>query len=363
MKLKKQNGMVLELLLHETKIIFQKITFFPNISNILNLINMNTDNTSLTTNQSQQTRNFKNIIIGILVAGLLILGGFFVFDHNKSNQAVQADQTEIAKITTEKSDIQNSFDASLARLDSMKTVNTAMDSKLTASSSEIAKMKTEIRSILNKKNASAAELSRAKNLIAELNGKITDLETQVAQLTQQNDSLKQNIVVLTSDKETLTRNLDSTNVIKQTLEKKVDVASTLNADNISITPVKVKHNGKEKISTVAKRVDKLKVSFDVNNRIIQSGMTDVYIVVTGPDGKSITNTTGDSSTFNTRDEGAKSFTAKLPVDLETAKTKNVEFAFAPGSHFQQGSYKIQIYQNGFLIGEKIRELKKGGLFS
>jgi hypothetical protein len=51
------------------------------------------------------------------------------------------------------------------------------------------------------------------------------------------------------------------------------------------------------------------------------------------------------------------------VDLETAKTKNVEFAFAPASHFQQGNYKIQIYQNGFLIGEKTRELKKGGLFS
>ncbi len=324
---------------------------------------MNTENTPLVKTEIQQTRNFKNLVIGLLVAGLLILGGFFVFDHSKSNQAIQTDQTEIAKISTEKSDIQNSFDASLARLDSMKTVNTGLNSKLTESNSEIAKMKTEIRSILHKKNATAAELSKARNLIAQLNGKITDLETQVAQLTQQNDSLKQNVVVLTAAKETLTRNLDSTNVIKQTLEKKVDVASTLNADNINITPIKVRHNGKEKVSTVAKRVDKLVVTFDVNNRIIQPGMTDVYVVVVGPDGKPVTTTTGENSTFTTREEGAKSFTAKLPVDLETAKTKNVQFAFAPGTHFQQGSYKIQIYQNGFLIGEKTRELKKGGLFS
>jgi hypothetical protein len=262
---------------------------------------------------------------------------------------------------TEKSDIQTSFDASLARLDSMKTVNTELDSKLAASNDEITKMKTEIRGILNKRNATAAELKRARTLIARLNGKITDLESQVAMLTQENDSLKLNVETLTSDKETLTRNFDSTNVIKQKLEKKVDIASTLNASNITITPLKVKNNGKEKVKTVAKRVDKLVVSFDVKNRIIESGMTDLYVVVIGPDGQPVTPDVS-GSTFTTREEGDKVFTAKLPVTLETAKAKNVQFAFAPAKHFQEGNYKIQIYQNGFLIGEKTRELKKGGLF-
>lgn len=324
---------------------------------------MSTENISVGTHESQKSGKSKNLIIGLLAAALLILGVFFIFDHSKSGEAIQENQTEIAKITSEKSDIQNSFDASLARLDSMKTINTEMDSKLVANNSEIAKMKKEIRSILNNKNATAGQLSKARSLIAQLNGKITDLETQVATLIRQNDSLQQNVALLTADKETLTRNLDSTNVIKQTLEKKVDVASTLNASNITITPVKVKNNGKEKVKTTAKRVDKLKVSFDVKNRIIQPGLIDLYVVVIGPDGLPITTDATNNATFTTRDEGTKSFTAKLPVDLQTAKTKNVEFAFAPGSHFKEGSYKIQIYQNGFLIGEKTRELKKGGLFS
>ena len=308
-------------------------------------------------------RDSKNLFIGLLAAALIILAGFFIYDHSNSGEKIKTQQTEVAKVTTEKSNLQSSFDASLARLDSMQTVNTDINSQLTASKDEIAKMKTEIRSILNKRNATSHELSRARNLIAQLNGKITDLESQVAMLTQQNDSLKQNVVVLTTEKETLSRNLDSTNVVKQVLEKKVDVASTLNADNISITPVKIRHNGKQKVSDVAKRVDKLLVSFDVNNRIIDPGEKDLYVVVIGPDGKPITTTDTTGDTFETRDEGNKTFTAKLPVDLETAKTKNVQFAFAPGDHFQQGSYKIQIYQNGFLIGEKTRELKKGGLFS
>ena len=306
--------------------------------------------------------NSKNWIIGILIAGIIILAGFFIFDHSKSGEAIQAQQTEVAKISTEKSNIQSSFDASLARLDSMQTVNTEINNKLGESKDEIAKMKKEIRSILNKRNATAAELSKARNLIAQLNGKITDMETQIAALTQENEGLKQNVAVLTTEKETLSHDLDSTNVIKQNLEQKVDVASTLNASNISITPMKVRNNGKEKVSTVAKRVDKLVVSFDVNNRIIQTGTTDVYVVVIGPDGQPVTSAS-NTGTFTTRDEGDKAFTAKLPVNLETAKTRNVEFAFDPAGHFQQGSYKIQIYQNGFLIGEKVRDLRKGGLFS
>jgi hypothetical protein len=154
-----------------------------------------------------------------------------------------------------------------------------------------------------------------------------------------------------------------TNTAKQGLEKQVDIASTLNATNIAIVPVDVKSNGKEKITTTAKRVNKLLIKFDVNNRIAEPGTTDVYVVITGPDGKSVMAPANGSGTFTTREEGDKSFTAKVPVEIQTAQTKNVQFAFTPGSAFQQGSYTIQIYQNGFKIGEGTRELKKGGLFS
>jgi len=304
--------------------------------------------------------NYKNAVIGVLAAGVLSLGGYMVYDKNKASDTIQQQQSQIAKVTDEKSDIQSSFDASLARLDSMATVNTGLNSQLTEKNTEIAKVKSEIRSILSKKNATAAELSRAKTLIAQLNDKISVLEQDVARLTQENQTLSNDKVVLIQEKEKLTTDLATTTEVKQNLEKKVDVASTLNASNIAITPIDVRKSGKEKVSTTAKRVDKLLVSFDVTNRIAQPGSTDVYVLVIGPDGTPITSS---AETFTTREDGDKTYTAKLPVEIETAKKKNVEFAFAPGTKFQQGSYKIMIYQNGFLIGESIRELKKGGLFS
>ena len=102
------------------------------------------------------------------------------------------------------------------------------------------------------------------------------------------------------------------------------------------------------------------ISFDIINRIAEPGMTDVYVCVLDPDGKLIA--TENAGSFTTREEGDKLFTARVPVEMETAKTKLVEFSFVPETDFKQGNYKIQIYQNGFMIGEGTRELKKAGLF-
>jgi myosin heavy subunit len=327
----------------------------------------NVEKSSTVTNAPR--KDYRNVFIAILAVLLVGVSGYLVFDKKEKTATIEQQQTQIAKVTDEKSDIQQSFDASLSRLDSVKSVNSNLQSKLSASNEQISKTKAEIRSILNKKNATAAELNRAKQLIASLNDKITTMQADVARLTEDNKNLTQDKVVLTQEKTVLTeekeklnQDLTTTTVAKQDLEKKVDVASTLNASNISIIPVKLRNNGQEKVTSTAKRVDKLKISFDVDNRIAQPGTTDIYVLVVGPDGKPITTESLHSGTFTTRDEGDKAFTAKLPVEVETAKRKNVEFQFTPGN-FQQGNYTIQIYQNGFKIGESTRELKKGGLFS
>ncbi|HEY6503718.1 MAG TPA: hypothetical protein VIZ28_07090 [Chitinophagaceae bacterium] len=316
-----------------------------------------------TVSQQPPRNNSKNIIIGALTISLLAIGGYLIVDKTKSGNVIEQQHTQIAQVTDEKSDLQKSFDESLVRLDSMSGNNTSLNIKLAEKNKDIAKAKTEIRSILNKKTITAAELSRAKVLINSLNDKIKTMEQEMARLTQDNQGLTQDKVVLTGEKEKLSQDLTATIVIKDDLTKKVDIASTLNASNIAISPVNVKRNDKEKITATANRVDKLVISFDVNNRIAQPGMTDVYVLVTGPDGKLISTEALGSGTFTTREAGDKLYTIKLPVDIQTAKKKLVEFSFTQSGDFKPGNYEIQIYQNGFMIGEGTRELKKGGLFS
>jgi len=51
----------------------------------------------------------------------------------------------------------------------------------------------------------------------------------------------------------------------------------------------------------------------------------------------------------------------VPVEYEQGTRKAVQFPIR-AADFQSGDYKIEIYHNGFKIGEGVRTLKKGGLF-
>ncbi len=325
---------------------------------------MNTSDFSSDTRYGQPVhKNKKNAVIVVLAIAFAGTWGYLLIDANKKGAVAEQNKTQIAKITDEKGDIRKSFDQSLTRLDSMSGITAVMRTKLSDENGEINRRKSAIRSILNKKNVSAAELTKAKELINQLNDKIGSMEQDVARLSLDNQSLSRDNVVLTQDKEKLVQDVSSVTVINQDLEKKVDIASTLNASNIVIRPVSLSHSGKEKMTGTAKHVSKMLISFDVNNRIAQPGATEIYVCITGPDGKNIVSSSGETGSFTTRDEGEKSFTAKIPVELDSARKKSIAFAFIPGGSFQQGNYTIQIYQNGFKIGEGARELKKGGLFS
>lgn len=304
--------------------------------------------------------------ISIYVAMSLIvvcLGIIFAYDKTNSMKTIDIQKNQIDKITADKSELQSNFDAALVKIETMKTESAGLKQNLDEKNAEIEKSKSEIRSIINKKNITESELNRARLLVKGLNDKVGEMEQTIARLTEDNKLLEEKNTALTADKENLTKELNNTVAVKQDLEKKVDVASTLNVSNISITPLNIKKNGKEKQSTVVKKVDKMLVKFDLCNRIIKTGSTDLYVLVIGPDGKPLSSGNNFSGVFKTREEGDKFFTAKFPVALETAKSKSVAFSFVPETDFVQGDYKIEIYQNGFLIGQGTSSLKKGGLFS
>jgi len=322
-----------------------------------------TTNYPSATPQSQPPKkDYKNLVIGLLAAGFLGTWGYLLWNNNKQEQVQTQQQSQIAKVTDEKGQLQKNFDDALVRLDSLTGTNNKLQGQLTEGQGQIAKLKANIRGILGKQKITEAERKKAEELIKELNDKIGNLEQQVAQLTQDNQQLNADKTALTADKEKLTTDLTTTTSAKQELEKKVDVASTLNASNISITPMHERKDGKDKETTTARKVNKLVIGFDVANRIAQTGQTDVYVCITGPDGKPISVPALGSGTFTSREEGDKVYTAKVPVDFEAGKNKSIQFAWKQNSEFMKGDYKIEIFHNGFKIGEGTRTLKKGGIF-
>jgi predicted nucleic acid-binding Zn-ribbon protein len=311
------------------------------------------------TTTPQRSSNSKNIVIGLLAVALLGSWAYFLMKINRSDKDFLSKTEEGVHYMSQRDSLENLYKFTLDKYDSVTVANNDLSGKLTGKQTEITKLKVEINSILKKKNATQSELARAKTLIDELNTQIETLQAENARLTGENQTLTTEKTQLIVEKDTLTANLNTTQAEKKVLEQTVDVGSTFSASNISIIPLNEKNGGKEKETTTAKKVDKLVVSFDVENRIAKSGPADMYILVTAPDGKIIDASGG---TFTTREEGDKTFTSKLTVPYEQGKRQNVQLPLVQDK-FQTGDYKIQVYHNGFKIGEGVRTLKKGGLFS
>lgn len=316
--------------------------------------------------QPERKRDDRKIIYGVLIAALLGTWGYIIYDKSKSNESINQLQTQYSNVDSARNEIQNEYNDALARLDSATGNNTQLQGALAERQKDINNLKTQITSITNKKNATAAEVERARGLINQLNLKIDDMYTEIQRLKEENKQLASSNKRLNSEKQQLSTekgqlqdNLSSTESARRDVE---DVASTLHASNMSITPIDVKGNGKEKETTTAKKVDLLRISFQVDeNRIASSGNKEVYVAVTAPDGRPVTMASG-SGTFDTRDEGTKTYTNKVMIPYEQGKKSAVSFDWKQEGRYQLGAYKIEVYHNGYKIGESTKTLKKGGLF-
>jgi TolA-binding protein len=306
----------------------------------------------------------RGLIYGILIAALLGTWGYIIYDKSKTKEVIQQKDVQYTALDSSKNMIQKEYEDALLRLDAMTGTNSKLDSLVKTKDKEIADVKGRIQQLVRKQNASAADLAEARNLIKSLNGKIDGYVAEIERLQGENQVLTTEKQTLTTQKAELENTLSTTETKKKVAEEKVDIGSTLHASNFKIAALDVKNGGKEKATTTAKRADKFRISFDLDeNLIAESGTKELYIVVTDPAGKLVAEQGLNSGTFTTRKDGEKQFTNKVSVNYEQGARKNVSFDLKQADKYQPGNYKVEVYHNGFKIGENTVVLKKGGLFS
>jgi hypothetical protein len=250
--------------------------------------------------------------------------------------------------------------------DKIKTSSTNMlhskDSTIYRKDREIAAKREKIQQLLSKAGATAKELAEARGLIASLNTDIVKYKSQVEILQGEKIVLTREKNVVTEQRDKVQKDFDSaTNVIRQK-EEVIDVATTLHASNFSILGIN-ESGGKEKETNTAKKVDKLRISFDIDeNRVAQSGPKNIFICITGPDGKPLAAEALGSGKFSTRDGEQRFYTQKIDLNYTQGQRQTLSIDWKQNTNFSIGNYKIEVYNNGFKIGEGIGSLKKGWLF-
>lgn len=297
-------------------------------------------------------------IITLLIIALIASWGYFLYSNNKSNNLISEKDVQYSVLDSTKNAIQKEYDDAMGRLDQMTQTNSSLDSLVKTKDTELETLKGKFRNLVNKQNATAKDLAEAKSLVGELNGRINQYIQEIERLQAENQQLTTDKANLTSEKKVLEQDLSATQQAKKAAEDKVDVGSTLHASRFTISPINEKNSGKEKTTSRAKRVDKLRISFLIDeNRISVSGKKILYVIAKDPSGKTISEAELGSGKFDTRQDGSLDFTNRVEIDYVQGQEKSISFDLKQTEKYVSGGYAIIVYQNGFKIGEGTATLK------
>ena len=305
---------------------------------------------------SEKPRSRNGLIYGILIAALAGTWIYMLYDKNKTNETIVQQGTQIDSISSSRDALQQEYNAANARLDDLISQNSRMDSLVKTKDKELADVKARIQSILTNKNATQAELAEARRLIEQL-------KTNIAGYQETIERLEGEKLVLAGERDVARKERDSVGVVKDSLNKEVNLGSTLHASNIKLQPIQVKRNGKEVETSKAKRADMMRVIFDLDeNRIAPTGDKEIYVAITAPDGSPLAVEALGSGRFSLEDGTEKLYTAKKTVAYVKGEKQTVSMDWKQNSDFKPGDYSVEIYHNGFRIGQGKVNLRKGGLF-
>lgn len=307
---------------------------------------------------SAPKKDNKNTIIILLAIALVGSWIYFMYAKNQATAVINEKDAQYATLDSARNNVQKEFDDAMVRLDEMTATNNGLDSLVKTRNNELGILKSKFKSLVGKQNATAGDLAEARKLVSELNGRIDDYVKEIERLQGENIQLTADKNNLTSENKNLSNNLANTEAAKKDAESKVDVGSTLHASGFNIVAINERNSGKEKSTSSAKRADKFRISFNLDeNRIATSGAKQLFIIAKDPAGKVIKEDALASGTINTRQDGQVDFTTKLDVEYKQSEAKFVSFDLRQADKYTKGNYSIIVYQNGFKIGEGVAVLK------
>ncbi len=308
-------------------------------------------------------RKWRSILMISLIVALLATWSYIIWDKSRDREEIRQKETRYTLALSEKDTLQNLLDEATMRYDILKTTNIKKDSLISAKDKEIAEKKARIQLLLSKAQASQAELAEAKRLISSLNNDLEGYKMQIEILKNEKTKLVQEKLLIAQQRDKVQKSYDSVTSVVKEKDDIIDVGSTLHASYFSILGINERRNGRERETSTAKKVDKFRISFLIDdNKITPSGEKNLFVCITKPDGKTVIEDDLGSGKFYTREGNELSYTKRIDIKYIQGQRQFVGFDWKQYGDFVIGDYKIEVYNNGFKIGDGSVTLKKGGLF-
>jgi hypothetical protein len=316
---------------------------------------------------SQSKQNFQAIAIAIII-GLLGLNAYQWYVNSKLSGANQTQKSEMMELQKVQEELDQDYQTALESLEEMRGDNAQLNALIDSQKSELKTQKDKINNLIWSKK----ELDKAKVEIKNLNANVTKYLADIQQLKEENKILtndnqqltlrveeeikaKEEVIVarnaLSSDKENLTKS-------NTALGSKVDMANAIKINFLEVKGYEVKDGGKLKERSKAKDVKMLRLCFlTETNMVTPAGQKKFFIRLINPQGETIAiDDSGAGVLTNKLDNSQVRYTTSGEIAYKNEDT-NACIDWSVPSALVKGDYKVEMYNNGFLVGKGAFKLK------
>lgn len=280
------------------------------------------------------SQGFKIIIV---VLAVVVVAVSILFYTNVSSLKKEATALNAEKLT-----LQTELTTVSEELNGIKTTNEALSASL---EQEKLRVDTLMQQLSKEKSTSKAAINKYKRELTNLKALVKKYAEQIEELNTANKHLTNENIKVKTDLKNTTMRAEAAEEDAKALSQLVEKGQVVAAREIEL--VNVKKNEKE--TARIKRARKLKIDFTlVANTIAKPGDRVVYARLIGPDGYLLTSNTNDLFDFNGQKIG---YTSSREVDYRNSDLK-VSVYLDGVKDLEKGTYKIEVYMDGFLIGTK-----------
>lgn len=213
----------------------------------------------------------------------------------------------------------------------------------------------EKEGLLEARTRSERQIRDLRNRVEGYRELLVMKDVEITELKKLNEDLVVENIELKTERNVLNQNLREAQKTQEQLTQKVEVASRLEAENISVAALNDKGRSWED-EFRARQINKLQVKFNIaKNDVAPVSGKEILMRIIDDNENVLFDVARGSGTF-TLDGKETFYTAKQEILFDNTQ-QEVSFLYDKGSEYLPGRYVMEIYTDGYKMGSKSFRVK------
>jgi regulator of replication initiation timing len=291
--------------------------------------------------KSNKTLIYVVAILAVLLVGALALN--FVRENNLKDT-----NARLMVAYSQLDSIGNEMDSKIMQIEQLggnvEELTTIRDS-----------LELEKESLLEARTRSNKQISDLRNRVEGYRELLVMKDVEISELKKVNQTLVVENKELKTERNVLNQTLRDVEKTKEQLTEKVQIASRLEAENISVAALNDRGRVRED-EFRARQVSRLQVKFNIaKNDVAPVSGKEILMRIIDDNGNVLFDVARGSGTFEL--DGKETFYTEKQEILFDNSRQEVNFLYEKGSEYLPGRYVMELYTDGYLMGRKSFRVK------